>query len=93
MTEELIKQAMEAGFVRPSVRAVENFERFAALRDEAMKKRCAEIAERHSTCLNDTANVIYTAIMALDTESTNLCQNSDKLVGTPRLHRAGSFSE
>lgn len=50
MTNELIKQAREAGFqvsdtfgVQAGAHPIgEKLERFAALRDEAMKKRCAE---------------------------------------------------
>ena len=43
---------------------LDKLERFAALVASAEREACAKVCDRHSTCKNDTADVISVAIRA-----------------------------
>ena len=66
--DDIIKMAQEAGcyddgeeFCFVNFRHIE---RFAARVAASEREECARVADRHSTCTNDTTNVIAIAIRA-----------------------------
>jgi hypothetical protein len=71
MTEQqIIEWAREAGFSGSVAKMwPKYFASFAAIVEAHAKaeerERCAKVADRHSTCANDTPNVIAVAIRAL----------------------------
>ena len=67
MTEQqIIEWAREAGFSGSVAKMwPKYFASFATLVAAHERERCAKVADRHSTCANDTPNVIAVAIRAL----------------------------